>query len=341
MLICLIDDNLLEDSLMERTKTLAIVVAVVVISSFAVYGYWSIITPRADVRIGYLNQDLHQLALRVALVNGYFDDVNITVDVVEFGNGALEMDGFLADQLDMGYLGAAPALTKRLNQDILITVLAAVNLEGSVIMVKKSEFDSGAVTCIANLTGKGVHHPGPSTVQNFLLRLALENVGMTYEDIIPKLTMPPYMEAALTVDEPAFIAWEPFCAKAEYNDAAVVLMNSGDIWPGHPCCVVASANSFLKAHPDVVQKVIDVHKRAQQWIVDNPLDAIAIAVDWLEMDQTPVENAFNRIIFDYDLNMTGLTMYLEFLIDQDLVNLQLSEVTSFMNGFVNTTFVES
>jgi len=326
---------------MVKTKTLAIVVAVVVISSFAVYGYWSTIAPRADVRIGYLNQDLHQLALQVALVNGYFEDEGITVETVVFGNGALEMDGFLADQLDMGYLGAAPALTKRLNQDILVTVLAAVNLEGSAIMVKKSEYDSGAVTHIANLTGKRVHHPGPSTVQNFLLRLALENAGMTYEDIIPVYTPPPLMESALTVDAPAFIAWEPFCAKAEYNDAAEVLMNSGDIWPNHPCCVVASANSFLEAHPDVVQKVIDVHKRAEQWIVDNPLDAIAIAVDWLDMDQSPVENAFNRIIFDYDLNMTGLTMYLEFLIDQEIVDLQLSEVASFMNGFVNTTFVES
>ena len=326
---------------MVKTKTLAIFVAVVVISSFAVYGYWSTITPRADVRIGYLNQDLHQLALRVALVNGYFDDVNITVETVVFGNGALEMDGFLANQLDMGYLGAAPALTKRLNQDILITVLAAVNLEGSAIMVKKSEYDSGAVTSIANLTGKGVQHPGPSTVQNFLLRLALENAEMTYADINPVLSAPPFMESALTAETPAFIAWEPFCAKAEYNDAAVVLLNSGDIWPGHPCCVVASANSFLEAHPDVVQKVIDVHKRAEQWIIDNPIAAIGIAVDWLEMDQSPVENAFNRIIFDYDLNMTGLTMYLEFLIDQDLVELQLSEVASFMNGFVNTTFVKS
>jgi NitT/TauT family transport system substrate-binding protein len=341
MLICLINDNMLEDSLMERTKTLAIVVAVVVISSFAVYGYWSTLTPRADVRIGYLNQDLHQLALQVALVNGYFEDEGVTVETVVFGNGALEMDGFLADQLDMGYLGAAPALTKRLNQDILITVLAAVNLEGSVIMVKKSEYDSGAVRFIANLTGKGVHHPGPSTVQNFLLRLALENAGMTYADINPVYTAPPYMEGALTAEAPAFIAWEPFCAKAEYNEAAEVLMNSGDIWPNHPCCVVASANGFLEAHPDVVQKVINVHKRAGQWIVDHPLDAIAIAVDWLEMDQSPVENAFNRIIFDYDLNMTGLTMYLEFLIDQALVDLPLSEVTSFMNGFVNTTFVES
>jgi NitT/TauT family transport system substrate-binding protein len=323
---------------MERTKTLAVVVAVVVISSFAVYGYWSTLTPQADVRIGYLNQDLHQLALQVALVNGYFEDEGVTVETVVFGNGALEMDGFLANQLDMGYLGAAPALTKRLNQEILITVLASVNLEGSAIMVKN---DSGAMTSIANLTGKRVHHPGPSTVQNFLLRLALENAGMTYDDIIPVLTMPPLMEGALTVDAPAFIAWEPFCAKAEYNGAAEVLMNSGDIWPNHPCCVVASANSFLEAHPDVVQKVIDVHKRAEQWIVDNPLDAIAIAVDWLEMDQSPVENAFNRIIFDYDLNMTGLTMYLEFLIDQALVDLPLGEVDSFMNGFVNTTFVES
>ncbi|MFX1559151.1 MAG: ABC transporter substrate-binding protein [Promethearchaeota archaeon] len=325
---------------MERNQVAAIVVVAVVIGSVALVAFWNPV-PVPDVRMGYLSKDLHQLALRVALENGYFEREGLLVELVQYGNGALEMDGFAGGQIDMGYLGAAPALIKRLNQNINITVLASANLEGSAIMVSKSEYDAGHITSIADLVGKGVYQPGPSTVQNFLLRLALNQSGLSYSNITALSTQPSLMADSLTPENPAFIVWEPFNALAEYQEKAVPLILSGDIWPRHPCCVLATDNTFFSSHPDIVETVTKIHQEATDWIVTHPLQAIAIAIDWLEMDETPVTTAFNRIIFDYNLNVTGLEIYLDFLLTQEGVILNPPEnITEFFNGFINKTYIE-
>jgi NitT/TauT family transport system substrate-binding protein len=327
---------------LEKNEAAALGVIVVVVVSLGIIAFWNP-APIPDVRIGYLQKDLHQLALRVAIENGLFQREGITVDLVQYGNGALEMDGFLAGQIDMGYLGAAPAMVKRINQEIPVTIMAAVNLEGSAIEVSKAEYDAGHVTTIADLVGKGVYQPGPSTVQNFLLRLALNQSGLSYDNITALTTSPSLMADSLTAENPAFIAWEPFNAKAEYDNKTVPLILSGDIWPNHPCCVLASDNAFLAAHPDIVQKVVDIHVEAEEWILNNTAQAIAIATKWLEMDLTPVTNAFNRIIYDYNVNRTGLEIYLNFLIHESQIEPDKipANTTAFLNGFINTTYVDS
>lgn len=325
---------------MERNQAIAAAVAVIVLGSVAFVAFWNP-TPAPDVRIGYLSKDLHQLALRVALDNGYFERDGIKVELVQYGNGGLEMDGFAGGQIDMGYLGVAPALTKSLNQNINITVLASANLEGSAIMVLKSEYDAGHVTNITDLAGKGVYLPGPSTVQNFLLRLALNQSGLSFSNITAYNTAPYLMADSLTPENPAFVAWEPFDALAEYENKAVPLILSGDIWPNHPCCVLATDNTFFSQHPDLVEKVTKIHQEATDWIVTHPTEAIAIATNWLEMDNTPVTTAFNRIIYDYHVNVTGIERYLNFLLSQEGMILNPpANTTTFLNGFINTTYIE-
>ena len=327
---------------MQKNQAIGIAVIVLVVASIGFIAVWNP-APPPDVRIGYLNKDLHQLALRVAVVNGLFERDGITVQLAEYGNGAYEMDGFLAGEIDMGYLGAAPALVKRINQDILITLLASVNLEGSAIMVSKSEYDASHVTSISDLVGKEVLTPGPATVQNFLLRLALNQSGLSIANITATTTLPAAMADSLSANTPAFIAWEPFNSLAAYDEKAVPLIQSGEIWPNHPCCVLATKNDFMTNHPDIVQKVVAIHKEAEEWIVAHPSEAIQIAIDWLEMDSTPVTNAFNNIIYDYNLNRTGIERYLNFLIDQDLlISEQIpSNIGAFLDGFINTTIIDS
>jgi NitT/TauT family transport system substrate-binding protein len=324
---------------MERNQKIALVVIVLVVGSVGAFALLNT-APAPDVRIGYLSQDLHQLALRVAVEKGWFEEAGLTVELSLYQNGGYEMDGFRAGQIDMGYLGAAPALVKSINEGTAVTILAAVNLEGSALMVLKSAYDSDEITNITDLSGKTVFYPGPPTVQSFLLRLALNQSGMTINDITPQTTSVTYMEDSLSEDSPAFIAWEPFAAKAEASDAAVPLLLSEDIWPEHPCCVVGTSNSFLESNPEVVQKVVNIHKRAEEWIVNNPTEAIEIAVDWLEMDEGIVQTAFERIIYSYELDRTGIERYLDFLIEEDIVTMEASEADTYLDGFINTTFIE-
>jgi NitT/TauT family transport system substrate-binding protein len=333
---------IVELQIVEKNQAIGITVIALVVVSIGFIAVWNP-APAPDVRIGYLSKDLHQLALRVAIENGYFEREGLNIQLKEYGNGAYEMDGFLAGEIDMGYLGAAPALVKRLNQDILVTILAAVNMEGSAIMVSKAEYDAGHVTAISDLVGKEVLHPGPATVQNYLLRLALNQSGFSMTDITPVQAIPAAMADSLSATTPAFIAWEPFNSLAEYQEKAVPLIQSGEIWPNHPCCVVASENNFLVNHPDIVQKVIDIHAEAETWIVNHPTEAIAIAIDWLEMDSSPVTNAFNNIIYDYNLNRTGIEMYLNFLISENQIITEKvpTNTSAFLDGFLNTTFIDS
>jgi NitT/TauT family transport system substrate-binding protein len=322
---------------MERRSTAIILALVIGVSALTITGF-IVSTNRADVRIGYLSQDLHQLAFKVALQKGWFAEANLTVDQVEYGNGADEMVGFQANQIDMGYLGVAPALTLGINSQIPVTLLAGVNYEGSALMVKKDLYDDGIITSVSDLVGKTIYYPGPSTVQSFLLRLALNQSGLSIADVNPQQIRPQDMAISLTDDAPAFIAWEPFPARAEADGSAVPLLLSGQIWPDHPCCVVAAANGFMKANPTIVQKVIQIHIRAEQWIVSHPNESIQIATDWLGMNENTVEMAFNRIIYDSALNRTGIEMYLRFLIEEDLVDLQISQMEPFLDGFLNQTF---
>ncbi len=325
-------------SRMDRKKAAAIFVAAVVVLSVSAIAWWYP-TTQPDVRIGYLTQDLHQLALRVAIVNGWFAEAGLNVELLSYQNGAYEMDGFQAGQIDMGYLGIAPALVKTINQGIGVTILAGVNSEGSSIEVMKSEYDSGMITSMADLAGKTIYQPGPSTVQNFLLRLALSQSGMTVDDVDLHVLQVQNMADSLSANAPAFIAWEPFPSLAEYNNISVPLLTSHDIWPNHPCCVLASTNSFLSSNPTIVQKVVAIHVRAEAWILSHPSEALSIAVNWLGVDQAPVETALGRIIYNYTINAAGIQTYLQFLVNQGLVQMDPSEIGPFLSTFLNDTYI--
>ena len=322
---------------MERKATAIILTLVIGVGALTIAGF-IVNTNRADVRIGYLSQDLHQLALKVAIEKGWFDEANLTVDLVEYGNGAEEMRGFQANQIDMGYLGIAPALTLGINSEIPVTILSAVNYEGSALMVKKDLYDGGIITSVSDLVGKTIYQPGPSTVQNFLLRLALNQSGLSITDVNAELKRPQDMAISLSDDAPAFIVWEPFPALAQADGLAVPLLLSGQIWPHHPCCVLAAANEFINTSPVIVQKVAQIHVRAENWIVSHPNESIQIATDWLGMNESTVETAFNRIIYDPVLNRTGIEMYLRFLIEQELVDMQISDMGPFLDNFLDESF---
>ena len=138
--------------------------------------------PPATVKIGYLIEDLHQVAFWVAWHEGWFEEVGINIQIAEgapFQNGAFEMTkGFKLNKVDVGYLGTAPACVHRINSndfstdDARINIIAGVNYNGSAIVVGKD------VNTMKDLAGQTVGYPGPGTVQHFLFLKAAEEAGI-------------------------------------------------------------------------------------------------------------------------------------------------------------------
>lgn len=137
--------------------------------------------PVADntrLRVGYLNYDLHQLAMYVAEKEGYYAKVGLlpgrNLETRVFPNGVAVMEAFKAKDIDMAYLGGAPATLKRINDNIPVEVVAGANNEGSGLIVRNDT----AINSVADLKGKTIAVPGLGTVQFTLLDKALKNNGL-------------------------------------------------------------------------------------------------------------------------------------------------------------------
>jgi NitT/TauT family transport system substrate-binding protein len=151
-----------------------------------------------ELRFGYLIADLHQLAFWVAWKEGWFNDVNVIVKESdspqyprEFQNGGYEMkDGFKPGEIDVGYLGTAPAMIFGINEndfyetsphykETTIKIIAGVNYDGSAIVIR-SGLD---VDSMKDLEDKTLAYPGSGTVQHFLVLMAAEQDGAKVQEV--------------------------------------------------------------------------------------------------------------------------------------------------------------
>ncbi|MCF8081865.1 MAG: ABC transporter substrate-binding protein [Deltaproteobacteria bacterium] len=283
------------------------------------------------IRIAYLQSDIHQLACWVALDQGYYQAAGLDVEVAGiFKAGPEEMSAFAAGELDMGYVGEAPATTAVANGVARVTVLAQVNTEGSAIMVRKD----APVKTLKDLVNKRIAIPGHSTVQDFLLRKALTKFKVPQSQVQITVLKPPEMIGALSGRQiNAFIAWEPYPAKAQIAGIGKVLLTSAQIWRNHPCCVLVADNRFLKERPQEARSLVKAHVRATDYIDTHPEDAVRIGVKYTGMDTETVRLAIKNVNYTYQLSVEGETEYVNFL--TRLKYIRVPDVTAFVDRFID------
>jgi NitT/TauT family transport system substrate-binding protein len=153
-----------------------------------------------------------------------------------------------------------------------------------------------------------------ANVQDFLLHRALDAAGVNAAAVKIIVIKPPEMLAALETRQiDAFIAWEPYAAKAVTAGVGRVLASSSQIWPGHPCCVVAFEGSVAAQRPELVQRFLRAHVRATDFIRANPDEAVRIGVKYTGMDEATVRAALAGITYSYELERPALREYAAYL----------------------------
>jgi NitT/TauT family transport system substrate-binding protein len=143
----------------------------------------TILNPGSPIRHGYLLGDLHQMAQVVAqnkslLGTGksMFEKYGLNVEAATgapFANGGAVMNAFAAGAVDIGYLGAPPAILNHLNAGVQTLIVAQANSEGSGIVVAAGL----GIVNIDGLVNKTIATPGPSSIQFLLLKIALQREG--------------------------------------------------------------------------------------------------------------------------------------------------------------------
>jgi len=144
-----------------------------------------ILNPDDPVRVGFLKSDIHELAQWVAqnrTVGGgaksLFETYGVKVvnasAVGGYSSGPEEMDKFAAGEVDIGYLGCAPAIQKHLNAQVHTVIVAQANSEGSAIVV-----EAGAgIESIDDLQNKTIAVPSTGAIQFVLLKRAITEEGL-------------------------------------------------------------------------------------------------------------------------------------------------------------------
>lgn len=286
------------------------------------------------LRVGYLVGDLHHIAHVVAQDKeagggrSFYEKYDLVVEDgvgAPYANGGVEMDHFAANDLDVGMLGAPPAITKHLNAGVDTVVVGQVNEIGSALVVAKG------VDKLSDLVGKTVATPGHSTIQFFLFLSYAEQQGVDVGKINVVDMAPKDMRASLESGQiAAFIAWEPFPAEATVTGIGKILATSQDIWPNHLDCVLVVNRKFAREQPAVVERFVRAQRDATEWVLGalarpdstGYAHLVDLGVKFTGRDAAVVKEAFKRIQFKsaLDANFSrSLVQYTDKLIQFKIV----------------------
>lgn len=275
-------------------KIIAIIIAVIAV--VAIGGYFLMGGGSDTVTIGYLPSD-HDAALFVADAQGKYAENGINTKLVQFNNGGDLMTAMASGDVDVGYVGITPVLSS-IEKGVPIKVISAAQTEGSGIVVAK---DSN-INSVSDLAGKKIATPGEASIQHMLLTYYLEQNGMSINDLkVSAMKVPSMNDALKTNNIDGMITFEPYVSIAEKNGAKV-LVDSADILPNHPCCVVVASDKFIKDHPNETNTILEIHKNATDFINNNTDEAATLLPSDIVSDVEVEKSAIAGFPFISGLN---------------------------------------
>ena len=88
-----------------------------------------------------------------------------------------------------------------------------------------------------------------------------------------------------------FVVNQPFPSLAKYKQVGRTIVDLNEMppenfWQNYPCCVLSSKNRFYQEQPELALQLTTLFLRANQFIIDNPDQAIAQIAEWLQL---PIE----------------------------------------------------
>ena len=263
------------------------------------------------VRLGDLANITHAPAL-IAVKDGYFTKAlgaAGTLKTSTFTSGTQETTALLAGQLDAAYVGPNPAINAwQKSGGTAVKIVSGAATGGASVVVKPS------ITTAAQLKGQSVATPSLGNTQDVAVRYWLKQQGIATSttgggDVSVKPTSP--NSAAVLEFQSGQIAGasEPAPYDVEMvNDGGKVLFTE----PGVTTVLVVT-QSFLSAHPDIVNDLLKAQIEANDFIKSNPAQAQADANAELAaytgkpLKASVLDKSFKEITFTDDPDAASLT----------------------------------
>jgi NitT/TauT family transport system substrate-binding protein len=262
------------------------------------------------VRLGYLANVTHAPAL-IGVKNGYFAKALGSAGTLKtsvFTSGTQETTAILAGQLDAAYVGPNPAINAwRKSNGTAIKIVSGAATGGASVVVKSS------ITSAAQLKGQSIATPSLGNTQDVAVRYWLKQQGLATSatgggDVSIKPTSP--NSAAVLEFKSGQIAG---ASEPSPYDVQIVKAGGKVLYrePG-VTTVLMVTQSFLSAHPDIVNDLLKAQVQANDFIKSSPAQAEQVANDQLAaytgkpIKADILDPAFKEITFTNDPNVASL-----------------------------------
>jgi NitT/TauT family transport system substrate-binding protein len=230
------------------------------------------------LRLGYFPNVTHAAAI-AGVEKGIFadklgPDVNFKTSIFNAGGAAVE--ALFSGAIDATYVGPNPAINGfAKSKGEALRIVAGATSAGASLVVKPN------INGAADLKGLKVATPQLGNTQDVALRAWLLSQGLKTDpqgggDV--KIT-PQENSQTLDTFKSGVIAgaWvpEPWATRLVKEGGGKVLVDERSLWPGGQFVTthLVVSTSFLKAHPDVVERLIAGHVAATDYINNNTAEA--------------------------------------------------------------------
>ncbi|PDS81179.1 sulfonate ABC transporter substrate-binding protein [Rhizobium sp. L43] len=222
------------------------------------------------VRIGYQKYGTLVLLKGKGTLEKKLESIGYTVEWTEFPGGPQLLEALNAGAVDFGSTGETPPIfAQAANAPLVYIAHEPPAPRGEAILVPKDS----PIKSVAELKGKKVAFNKGSNV-HYLLVKALEEAGLTYEDVEPSFLAPADGRAAFekgAVD--AWVIWDPFQAAAEVAIEARELRNGEGIVPNHQFYL--GTKTLVDGHAEAIDVLIEAISEIDEWTKSDTAAAAA------------------------------------------------------------------
>jgi NitT/TauT family transport system substrate-binding protein len=227
----------------------------------------------------------------VAMEKGYFKEAGVPVDhIIAGAGGGTTLRNMLASEIPYGEVATSAALAAvRQGMDIVIVNTASDHI-GEIALVANPK---SSIVKVQDLAGKKAGFTAPKSTSELLLRLALKEAGMTGKvEAVPTggfgggltLLSAGGIDAAPLIDP--ILTLKP--------DKYRVIFHFADLIPRMTWLVGVSTRKFAQEHPDMLRKLIAVHRRGVDFIYAHHNEAMQIYAKYWQQDPKEVATYFPK-----------------------------------------------
>lgn len=179
------------------------------------------------------------------------------------------------------------------------------------------------------------------------------------EKVVYWVAVPPIDQKAqmLAGNIDGAITWEPYASDALLSGSASIYKWSDEIWPAHPCCVIAVDQDYLEDNPEIVLRVLKAHQVATDWIKDTIQDTssenytklLNIGAAFSQRNTSVVASSLEHMELTYEMTdefKDWMTLITEKYIDLSLIaNNSLEDrgyddIDDFVDHYVNDSYLD-